>query len=158
LTCLLQRVEHEVCLHGTALAPTHDATAEHVNDEGHIDPALPGRDVGEVRDPQLIGSLSPELPVDAIKWAWRLRVSNGGALRLAPTHPLQALLAHQSLDGATRHGDTLSIELQPDLVCPIDLQVGMPHAVNLRHQACIALGTQRAQGRLTLARCMAPIR
>ncbi len=44
---------------GSALAPTHDAAAEHVNDEGHIDPALPGRDVDEVRNQRLIGALSP---------------------------------------------------------------------------------------------------
>ena len=48
---LLQRIEHEVGVHGTALAPTHNSAAEHVNDECHIDPTLPGRDVGEVRDP-----------------------------------------------------------------------------------------------------------
>jgi len=158
LTCLLQRVEHEVCLHGTALAPTHDATAEHVNDEGHIDPALPGRDVGEVRDPQLIGALSPELPVDAIQWARHFGVSHGGALRFTPAHTLQALQAHQPLDGAARHADTFPVELKPDLVCTIDLQVGVPHALNLRHQLCITLSTQRAQGWLPLACSMEPVR
>jgi hypothetical protein len=119
----------------------HNAAAEHVNDEGDIDPALPGRDVGEVRDPQLIGPISPELPVDAIKRARQLRISHCGALRLASAHALQALLAHQPLDGTTRHADTLPIELKPDLVCTIDLQVGAPHTLNLGHQLCIALRT-----------------
>ena len=143
---------------GSALAPTHDAAAEHVNDEGHIDPALPGRDVGEVRDPQLIGPISPELAIDPIKRARHLRISHGGALCLASAHTLQALLAHQPLDGAARHSNALAIELQPDLVCAVDLQVGVPHTLNLRHQHRIALGSQRAQAWLPLTCGMKPVR
>lgn len=52
---LLQRIEREVGVHGTAPAPNHDTTAEHVDDKGHIDPALTSRDIGKVRDPRLIG-------------------------------------------------------------------------------------------------------
>lgn len=57
-------------------------------------------------------------------------------------HALQTLLAHQPLDGAARHGDTFPIELQLDLVCAIDLKVGLPHTLNLRHQLCLTLSTQ----------------
>ena len=155
---LFECVEHEVCVHGTALAPTHDAAAEHVNDEGDIDPALPGRDVGEVRDPQLIGAISPELPVDAIKRAWRLGVHDGGALRLASAHALQALQSHQPFDSTARHADTFPIELKPDLVRTIDLQVGVPNTLNLRRQLCITLSTTRSQGWLPLTCGMKPIR
>ena len=45
---LLQRIEHEVRAHGTADPPAHDAPSKHVDDEGHVQPALPGRDMGEV--------------------------------------------------------------------------------------------------------------
>ena len=45
---LLQRIEYEVRAHRTAHSPAHDATGEHVDDEGHVQPALPGRDVREV--------------------------------------------------------------------------------------------------------------
>ena len=112
---------------------------------------------GLVRNTQ-IGPLGSELPIDAIKRTWRFGVGNRGALRLASAHTLQTLLTHQPLDGTACHGDTLPVELQPDLVCAIDLQVGMPHTVNLRHQDRITLGTQRPQCWLSLARCMAPIR
>ena len=53
---LLQRIEHELGVHRTALAPTHDAPAEHVHHERHVDQPA-GRDVGEVRDPELVGPL-----------------------------------------------------------------------------------------------------
>jgi hypothetical protein len=77
-------------VHRAALAPADDAPAEHVHHERHVDPALPGRDIGEVRDPELVRPLGTELPVDPVQRAWRLRVRNGGALGLAPAHALQA--------------------------------------------------------------------
>ena len=97
---LLQRVEHEVRLHRTADPPAHDAAREHVDDEGNVHEALPGRDVGEVRDPELFGPLGTELPIDPVQRAWHLGISNGGPHRLAAAHALQPELAHQPLDGA----------------------------------------------------------
>jgi hypothetical protein len=35
---LLQRIEHEVCSHRTAHAPTHDAPGVHVDHESHVQP------------------------------------------------------------------------------------------------------------------------
>jgi transposase len=43
---LLQRVEHEVGVHGRADAPADDVSREDIDDEVHVDKALPGRDVG----------------------------------------------------------------------------------------------------------------
>lgn len=57
-------------------------------------------------------------------------------------------LAHQPLDGATCHRNAFAAELTPDLLGAIDLVVGLPDALHLRQQLCIALGSQRAQGRL----------
>ena len=39
---LLQRIEHELGTHGAADTPAHDPAGEHINDEGHVQPALPG--------------------------------------------------------------------------------------------------------------------
>ena len=58
---LFQGIEHEVRVHGTADPPAHDAPGKHINDEGDIEPALPGRDVGEVRHPELVGTIRLEL-------------------------------------------------------------------------------------------------
>jgi len=49
---LLQSVEHEVRSHARAHPPAHDASREHVDYEGHVQPALPGRDVRGIVDPQ----------------------------------------------------------------------------------------------------------
>src|SRR3546814_6416913 len=54
---LLQGIEHEVGMHGTADAPAHNAKSKHVNDERPIQPALPGRYIGEIRKPQMYGAV-----------------------------------------------------------------------------------------------------
>lgn len=43
---LLERVEHEVRAGRGRRSPAHDPAREHVDDEGDVDEALPGRDVG----------------------------------------------------------------------------------------------------------------
>jgi hypothetical protein len=88
---LLQRIEHEVRAHRTAHPPAHDTTGEHVDDEGHVQPALPGRYVREVDDPQLVWPLGPELPVDPVQRTRRLGIPDGGTTtlpRITPRSPI----------------------------------------------------------------------
>lgn len=54
---LFQRTQHEVRSHGTTLAPAHNPTRIDINDKRQVLPTLPGRDVCEVRHPQLIGAV-----------------------------------------------------------------------------------------------------
>lgn len=68
---LLQRIQHEVRLHAAADPPAHDALGVHIHHEGHVQPALPGGDVGEVRYPQLVGTAGLEVPVDVVQRARR---------------------------------------------------------------------------------------
>lgn len=63
---LLQGVEHEVGPHRIADSPARDAPGIHIDDEGHLQPALPSRDIREVADPQLVGPLCSKLPVDPV--------------------------------------------------------------------------------------------
>ncbi len=65
---LSQRIGHEIGLHGFAYTPTHDTPGVHVNHEGHIQPALPGADISEVRHHNSLGRLA---------WKTRLTRSSG---------------------------------------------------------------------------------
>ena len=130
---LLQRIEHEVGVHRTTDPPADDAPGEHVDHEGHVQPALPGRDVGEVRDPELVGSIGLELAVDPIPGS-RLRGRDGRAYGLATAGAAQPLAAHQPLHGAAGHRHAFALQLAPDLVGAVDLQVGVPDALDVRHQ------------------------
>lgn len=51
---LFQGIEHQVGAHCRADAPADDAPGEYVDHEGHVEPALPGRDVGCGRRVRLI--------------------------------------------------------------------------------------------------------
>ena len=64
---LLRRVEDQLRVHRARYAPTNDAASEHVDHEGDVDEPGPGRDIGEVGDPQLIRTAGLELPVDAVE-------------------------------------------------------------------------------------------
>src|SRR5487761_2752763 len=51
----------------------------------------------------------------------------------------------------------MEVELMPDLVAPVDLHMGLPDPLYLRHQALIAQSACTAQGWVALLRRMAPI-
>jgi len=91
---LFKGVEHEVRVHAGAHAPADDAPGKDIDHEGHVQPALPGRDIGEVRNLQLVRSLGPEATVHPVQWAGRRQIRRGGAYRLSATHALYAESAH----------------------------------------------------------------
>src|SRR5690606_39649984 len=100
---LLQRVAYYIRAHAGAHPPAHDATREHIDHEGHVQPALPGGHVREVAHPQLVRALRAELPVDQVLRAWRTRITDRGAHHLAAHDATQSHAAHQALDGAAPH-------------------------------------------------------
>jgi hypothetical protein len=95
---LIQGIQNKVRAHRVAHASAHDAPRVHVDHEGHVQPALPGADVGEVRDPELVGPIGLEDSIDPVQRAWRLAIADGGAHHLATAHALQAQAAHEPFD------------------------------------------------------------
>ena len=90
-------------------------------------------------------SVRLELPIDPVQRAGRRVVRHGGANRLATPLALQAQTLHQTFDCAARHRNAFAVQLPPDLVGPIDLEVGLPDPLDLRQQDPIALGAGAAQ-------------
>lgn len=76
---MLEGVEDQVGRHPRRCPPAHDASGEDVEDERDVDRAGPGRDVGEVSDPQLVRTRGPELPVDPTQRPLGRGVGDGGA-------------------------------------------------------------------------------
>ena len=66
---MLQGIQNKVGVHGVADPPAHNAPGVHVDHEGHVQPALPGRDIGEVRHPELVRAVGLELALDVIQRA-----------------------------------------------------------------------------------------
>src|SRR5574343_1898089 len=145
---LLQRVQDEVGAHRTADTPADDAAGEHINHESDVDHALPGRDIGEVANPQLVWPIGPELAIDPVQRARRSSISKGGAHDLATHGSAQTGATHQALDRAACHFDLLTLELTPDLLGTVDLHVGMPHAMDVSTHEFVTVAACAAQGRI----------
>ena len=66
---LLQCIEHEARMSRGAGPPANNPACVGVDDEGHIDEAAPGADIGEIGDPEPVRRRGMELPIDMIQWA-----------------------------------------------------------------------------------------
>jgi hypothetical protein len=155
---LLQGIEDEAGMGRARHPPADNAPGIGVDPEGHIDKAHPGRDVGEVADPERIRPQCLELPVDAIERARRGLVADRRPGRLAAHGALQAHGSHQARHGAAGDCDPLSAELPPDLAHAIDPEVLLEHAPDLGFQGLVALGSRRSLPRINPSPNMGVIR
>nr|GFB76894.1 hypothetical protein [Tanacetum cinerariifolium] len=154
---LLQSVEHEVGPHRAADAPADDSPSEDIDHESDIDETLPGRDVGEIADPQLVRPLCLELAVDPVERARCLRIGSRRAYDLAAHDAPQAGLTHQALHRAAGHLSSLTSKLAPHFVGAVDLQVCLPNPLNVDAQHVVSLDSGTAQRRVALLRCITPV-
>ena len=108
-------VQDELGCHRGAGPPTQDAAGVGVDDEGDVDPARPGRHVGQVGHPEPVRRQrrEPASPPDPGQPSGR--VGDRGAFHLAADRPGQAEPAHQPLHRAAGHLDAFTVQLQPDL-------------------------------------------
>ena len=67
---LIQSIEDKFSSGRATDTPPNDAASKDIDDEGHIDTALPCRDVGEVADPEHVWRWRMELSVHLVQWAW----------------------------------------------------------------------------------------
>ncbi len=79
---LLERIEHEGGMRGAADPPAYDVSGKHVDDEGDIDEALPGRHIGEIADQEAVGARCAAFPVDPVEQARGSLIADRGAQRL----------------------------------------------------------------------------
>lgn len=96
---------------------------EHVDDEDHVQPVLPSRDIREVADPQLVLPLRSELLVDPVQRARGLGITDRASHDLPTHHAAQPRLAHLSLDRAACNGHAFACQLPPHLGGTIGLHV-----------------------------------
>ncbi|GAB5378315.1 MAG: hypothetical protein AcusKO_47770 [Acuticoccus sp.] len=136
---LLQSVQHEAGMSGPAHPPADDAAGIGVDDEGDVDEARPGRDIGEIREPQPVRCRDMEDPVHMVERAWCRLVLNGRADRPAADHALQTHALHQPQGGAAGNVEPLPHQLSPDLARSIDREVLGEDALDLGLQLLVPL-------------------
>ena len=128
---LLEGVEHEARMSCPRHPPADDAAREGVDHEGGVDEPLPGRDVGEIRNPEDVRPRRPELTVHPIGGARRGRVGDGGPCLPPARDAAQPHVPHQAFHRAARHRDALAAELPPDLPGSVDPEVRLVYAPDL---------------------------
>src|SRR5271155_6232152 len=120
---LLESVQDEARMRCPAGSPADDPPGVGVDHERDVDEAGPGRDIGEVRDPERVRPGRPELAVDMIQRTRGGLVADRGFDRLATDHALQAHAPHQSLHGASGDILALAAQLPPDLAHAVGVEV-----------------------------------
>ena len=75
-------------MRGTVDTPADDVSGKNIDDKRDIDKALPGRDIGEIAHPKLVGTGRLELAVDPVQRTGRGLVADRRADRLAAYNPL----------------------------------------------------------------------
>ena len=126
----------------------------HVDDEGHVDEAMPCGYIREVGDPQCIGSLCTKLPFD-----WVMRVpcifpADRRLDRLAGYHASDTQLTHQAFHVTACNDESLARALLPDLANSLHLTVFLPDTLHLIGQYGVTPGSGRLLVRIGCACCM----
>src|SRR6266550_2242715 len=147
---LLQRIENQLGVHRARHPPSHDPASEHVDHERDVHEPAPGRDVGEVRDPKLVGTRRLELTIDVIQRSLGAVVRDRGPT-LAPTHrALQSQRTHQTLDRTARHRNLFPVQLSPHLARAVDLEVVVPNSANTSSELAVPAHARRHPTRINL--------
>src|SRR3954463_7539111 len=91
-------------------SPAHDPAGVGVDHKGDVDKAGPGRDIGEVGEPENVRPWRLELAVDVIQRAWRGLVADRGLDRFAADNPLQPMsrISRDTVQRATSKPSRLS--------------------------------------------------
>jgi hypothetical protein len=84
----LQGVQGQVRAQRPGNLPANQEAAEGVDDQGHVHEAGPGRHKGEIRNPQLVGSLHGEITIHQVSRPSGGLVGRGGPAGLASAHTL----------------------------------------------------------------------
>jgi hypothetical protein len=130
-------VKDKVGMRRSAGPPADDPPRVGVDDEGDIDEAGPGRDMGKIGQPQTVRRGSVELSVHMIQRTGGRLVADRRAQRLAPDRSPKADIPHQPGDGAACGGEAFP-PLPPDLAHAIDTKILPKHALDLNLQICVA--------------------
>ena len=145
---LFQRVQREICPQRARHSPADDLPRVDVDHEGDEDEAIPGRDVGQVCDPELVGPRRREVALHEIRWTHRRVVADRRLELPAANHALEAHPLHQPLHRAPRHTGALATQLPPHLPRTVDLVILVPDPANAVAQCRITLCTRWKPSRI----------
>jgi hypothetical protein len=101
--------------HVLAHRPTHHLAGEQVEDHGQVEPALAGRNVGDIRQPDLIGLVGDKILLEEVCRHGEGMLAVGCAHAIAARRPRpETVLAHDPLDPLAADDLTLGSQFGVD--------------------------------------------
>jgi hypothetical protein len=91
------------------------------------------------------------MAIDAVQRARRCFVRDHCANEFTPAKAVESQAPHHRLDLIARHLGSFTTHLMPDLDSEINLHIGLPDGLDLRHQSFIAFGPYAKQLGLAFA-------
>lgn len=87
-------VDHQLAVNRRSSCPPHNFAGEEVDDDGQVEPSLPGPDIRDVRDPRLVAARRRELALEMIRNQDR-RLADRPPTGTIAMQRSEAVLAHQ---------------------------------------------------------------
>jgi hypothetical protein len=138
----VQGIEHQLFGQCRGHRPADNATAEGVEHDGEIDKACPGRNVGDVGDPQPIRRFRREVPLNQVGRLAATLLDRGGD-EPAPTHSGKTGLRHQSRNTLAANANALGGELGMHPRRAVGAARSCVRGTDRRDQHRVCLGTLR---------------
>jgi hypothetical protein len=115
LDCHGERSDGEFGTHVIAHGPTNHLAGEQVEDHGQVEPALAGRNVGDIGQPDLIGLVGDKVLIQQVCRHREGMLAVGCAHAIAARRPSpETVLAHDPLDPLAADGLTLGSQFGVD--------------------------------------------
>lgn len=111
----------------------------------------------KVGHPQLIRSVSPNLAIHSIQRTGCGSIANRRTQHFASYDGTQAVPMHQPLHVTASKDDLFPTQLVPYLFSTVDLEIGMPHTMNVGPQSVITLRAFAAELRVVALRSVTRI-
>jgi len=129
----LERLDDELRVHVLGHGPADDAATEGVLDRRQVEPALPSGQVGDVGDPEAVGTLASEAAIDEVIGHPDARHADRRAPGAALDQAGEPGLAHEALDPLAPDPHTVAMaELgvhAPDAIDPTSVFVDIADAL-----------------------------
>ena len=129
----VQGIKHQLPGERAGHRPADDAAAKGVEHDGEVDKARPGRDVGNVGDPQPVRRLRGEVALDQVGRLTTIALDRGGD-ELASAHTGKTGLRHQPGDTLAANMDPLGRQFGMNPRCAIGAARARMRGADLGHQ------------------------
>jgi hypothetical protein len=134
-----QRVEHALRPQIGAHRPADDSATEDVQHHGQVQESRPGRDVGDISDPELVRGRGGKDPLHEVGRGRGGRIPPRRPDALAPAHAHQPLGAHQPRDALAAHADPVLPQILMNPRYPVGAVRARVELTDLGHHDSIRL-------------------